>query len=96
MAPVVFSFGSHPTLDEHDALELAGLLSRTRNLAAVRAADKMRERARCHPRDETEDVALDEPEMIELYVLLGTPSATAISEAMGVVYRELAAALGAV
>lgn len=93
MATIVFAFGSHPALEEHDALELAEILGRTHNLAAVRAANKIRERARLHPRHETENVALDEQEMIELYALLGTPSSTPISEALGNLHRELAAAL---
>ena len=96
MATVVFALGNNPAVDEHDALEIAELLGRSRNLSAVRASKKIgaRARARLDPRRRAPDnVELDDAEMIELFALLGKPSATPISDAMINLHHELAAAL---
>jgi len=94
MATVVFALGNNPAVDERDALEIAELLGRTRNLSAVRASKKIGARARLDTRrGEPESLELDAAEMIELFALLGRPSATPISGAMINLHHELAAEL---
>jgi len=94
MATVVFALGNNPAVDAQDGLKIAELLGRSRNLAAVRAAKKIAARARLDTRrGEPENIELNDAEMIELFALLGRPSATPISAAMINLHHELAAAL---
>jgi hypothetical protein len=95
MAAVVFALGSHPGVDEPDALELIELLVRTRNIAAVRAAKKIGDQARRNPDrgEATPDITLDRDEMIEVFALLSQPSATPISDAMRNLQHELVVVL---
>jgi hypothetical protein len=76
MATVVFfAFGSRPGLSAHEALEVAELLSRQRDLASVRLAGKIRAQAKRDPDqgETSEDVAVDADEAAVLIALLDEP-----------------------
>lgn len=75
MAAVVFAIGSRPGLNAHEALEVAELLERRRNLAAVRLSGRIRVQAERDPgRGETsDDIGLDVDEASELAALLDEP-----------------------
>lgn len=76
MAAVAFAFGPKPGLDEFEALEVAELLGRRRNLAASAAAAKIKDQAHRDPdRELSMDVELTRAELGELAAVLAEPRA---------------------
>jgi recombinational DNA repair protein (RecF pathway) len=76
MAGVVFAFGSRPSLDKHQALEVAALLALRRSVAAASAASKIRAHAeRSTDRAEISEnvVELTTDELSELISLVHRP-----------------------
>jgi hypothetical protein len=63
MAAVRFAFGQKPALNEHDAMDLAELLSKRRTLASTSLAGKLRTQARVPEGRTSEDIELDRGEL---------------------------------
>jgi hypothetical protein len=94
---MAFAIGSRPGLDAYEALELAELLARRRNLAADRLAAKIRAQAKRDPDcgETSEDVELDVDEASELAALLEEPRAPEERPAFAHLRDQLRRARGA-